>query len=69
MNFFFFKKKRETNLPPYDVFPNDWFNSSDAAVMNELFASILSNASAPANVFGESLNVKKLFAFGISSGQ
>jgi len=54
----------ETNIPPYDVLPNLWYQSDDHAMIVELL-SAADNASLPFNV---PLDVDNAFAFGISSG-
>jgi len=54
----------QTNLPPYNIFPNQWVNSDDYAMIVEL----LDAANSPARRFGAPLDVSNAFAFGVSSG-
>ena len=52
----------ETNIPPYDIRPNEWFNSSDKAMLDELLGHCANNT-----LFG-ACDQTHLFATGISSG-
>jgi predicted esterase len=54
----------QTNLPPYNIFPNQWVNSDDHAMIVEL----LDAANSPERRFGAPLDVSNAFAFGVSSG-